>query len=214
MGAAPTDSRAARDALIAISEAMHRSGRVLMQRVLPTSGIARAWQHYPDRDIVDRQSGARVFYHAHPPDARADRDHGHFHFFLARAKMPRRIAPLRAPPAGRLPRPSVVHIAALSIDADGLPGAWFATNRWVTDEWLYPADAIIAQLHPGMFVHAPGDPLVNRWLGAALNCATPVLADLLDRRDRRLREQAIDGEDCAVEVIASQQWDLLALLND
>jgi len=107
-----------------------------------------------------------------------------------------------------------VHIAALSVDADGLPGAWFATNRWVTDEWLYPADSIIAQLHPGMFAHAPGDPLVNRWLGAALECATPVLADLLDRRDRRLREQAIDGEDCAVEIIASQQWDLLALLND
>lgn len=193
---------------------MHRNGRVLMQRVLPISGVAEAWRHYPADDIVDPSSGARVFYHAHLRASDADHLHGHFHFFLARSAMARGIKPLRMPPADQRPRPSVVHIAALGIDDAGLPVQWFTTNRWVTNEWLYPADAILTKLRPGLFANAAGDPLVNRWLDAALTLATPLLAGLLHERDDKLREQVIDGEDRAVEIVSSQPWDLLSALND
>jgi len=38
-----------------------------------------------------------------------------------------------------------VHVAALCFDTNGLPTRWIAINQWVTQDYLYPAEAIIAR---------------------------------------------------------------------
>ncbi|NJL17029.1 MAG: hypothetical protein HC938_07375 [Nitrospira sp.] len=79
-----------------------------------------------------------------------------------------------------------MHIAALAIDHDGLPSHWFATNRWVTGETLYPADALMALLPRIDFDGADGPAAINRWLTAMLRASAGSLADLLARRDAAL----------------------------
>ena len=167
--------------------ALHSSGRSLMERVLPDDGSApEQWQHYPTEDAVTEPLGARWFYHCHDSELRPPDEHGHFHLFVARRAMPRRIQPLIVPPDRRRPRPSTVHIAALVFDHNGLPARWVATNRWVTDEWLYPAEAI-TQLIPHIGFSGPeGDLLVGSWLTAMLHASLPTLAEMLGERDRQL----------------------------
>lgn len=69
--------------LITATVAMAASGIPLMLRVVPDSNY-RVWDHYPPDDAVDAKTGARWFYHAHPPEERDAGEHGHFHLFLDR----------------------------------------------------------------------------------------------------------------------------------
>ncbi len=192
--------------------AMFASGAPLMRRILPVDTAMRLWDHYPPRDSVCQRSGARFFYHAHPGEAAVAGEHGHLHLFLPRSAMPAEIAPLIAPP-----RPATdadaVHIAGLSIDRHGLPIALFTVNRWVTDEWLYPAGAIIAALPQFSLSHAPGDPLVNRWIGAAVALCAPMIGTLLVERDRILAVRDPGGEDPALSVVSQAPLDLQSLLD-
>jgi hypothetical protein len=156
------------DLLVRSTSAMFADGRPLMQRILPADAPAEIWQHYPPDDVVNGSAGSRYFYHCHPPAERSAGEHGHFHLFLDKSAMARDAAPLIAPPAtgSDEPRADAVHIAALSISTGGLPLAWFTTNRWVTDEWVYPAEAVIAQFDRFDLRGPDGDPLVNDWLTA------------------------------------------------
>jgi hypothetical protein len=195
--------------------ALHASGRSLMERVLPSDGSPpEIWLHYPTEDAVGGPMGARWFYHCHDGGSRPADEHGHFHLFVARRALPRRTRPLIAPAGGRRPRPSTVHIAALIVDRDGLPRRWLATNRWVTDEWLYPAAAIAPLLPHIAFAGADGDALVNAWLGAMVRASAPILADLLVDRDRQLICRDPVGEDRTVEIVAQRSVDLDALVDD
>ncbi len=171
---------------------MAKSGRPLMTRVLPQDEPARVWEHYPPDDAVDRTTGARWYYHAHPPGEREAGEHGHFHLFLDKRAFGRTARPL-ARPSGRSPlRADVVHIAALSVNVAGLPTRLFTTNRWVTDEWLLPASAIMARLPRFSLSAAPGDPLVNAWLTAAVSLFRPEIRCALDDRDVALAAAAVD----------------------
>ena len=40
----------------------------------------------------------------------------------------------------------LVHLVAISFDAIGKPMRLFIPNRWVADEWLYPARHVVALL--------------------------------------------------------------------
>ncbi len=201
------------DALWQAMLAIHRSGIPLMSRILPDGQQPEAWQHYPRCDVVNGKWGARWFYHCHNPGDRTDNEHGHFHFFLGRKAFSRTVRPLARPPQGRRPRPSLVHIAALSIDFNGLPTSWFVTNRWVTDEWLYPAEAISAKLDRLSFSGADGDPMVNDWLGAMLQASLDRIAALLAQRDVILAKRDPACEDRAIEVVAKAPIDLESLLG-
>lgn len=206
---ADTPSRRLHDATLAIAA----TGGGLMRMVLPDDRPAERWLHYPADDAVDPVGGARWFYHSHDAEGPDSAEHGHFHLFLPRRAMPRSVPPLIAPPAARRPRPSIVHIAALSIDHDGLPSRWSATNRWVTSEWLYPAAAIAALLPTVTFGGAAALSPVSRWLAALVHASAPALARLLAERDRILIAQGLDGEDRAIEIVASTPVDLDALLD-
>jgi len=171
-----------------------------MARILPTDEPPVAWQHYPSCDVVNGRWQARWYYHSHRGHIGDQPEHGHFHCFLGRGAFSRQVHPLIAPPQGRRPRPSVVHIASLSIGFDGLPLAWSATNRWVTDEWMYPAAAIAAKLLNVSFAGPKGDPLVNDWLSALLCASSGLLARLLAERDEILARLDPTGEDRSIEI--------------
>lgn len=188
--------------LLSSTQAMFAEGRPLMNRVLPPHAPLEVWQHYPDGDVVTCEAGSRYFYHCHPPGERAEGEHGHFHLFLAKTAMPTVVHPLRAPAeiSPQEPRADVVHIAALAISTEGLPLSWFTTNRWVTDEWLYPAATIAAQLDRFDLRGAAGDPLVNDWITAMVALSRIELVDLLVQRDAVLADQDPTGEDRTVEI--------------
>ena len=199
---AADNAPSADDALWRATAAIHESGVSLMARILPTDEPAVAWQHYPSCDVVNGRWQARWYYHSHRDHIGDQPEHGHFHCFLGRRAFATQICPLIAPPLGRRPRPSIVHIASLSIGFDGLPLAWSATNRWVTDEWMYPADAIIEKIPNVSFVGQHGDPLVNVWLSAMLGASQGSVARLLAERDDHLSRFDPVGEDRSLEIVA------------
>lgn len=198
----PSDPDAALAELIALSEAMAGEGKPLIQRVLPPSlAEFTQWSHYPEGDAIDPESRARWFYHAHPPEQRGPKEHGHFHLFL----------PLSAfADAEALARPvkqdaaKVVHVAALCFDTDGLPTHWIATNQWVTDEHLYPAEDVIARLD-GLDLSQAGEAEgyagVGRWLTCAALLGRGDIAAILHERNAALAET--DPQDRKAEVLAS-----------
>lgn len=144
-------------------------------------------------------------------------EYGHFHLFLDKSAMPVAAQAMIAPPSRAKPdepRADVVHIAALAISTEGLPLSWFTTNRWVTDEWLYPAQTVVEQL--GRFdLRGPhGDPLVNDWLSAMVGLCRDTLAELLTQRDAELRARDLTGENRSVEITSSVAISLERLLGD
>lgn len=204
------------DLLMSSTAAMFAGGRPLMNRILPSEQPAELWQHYPPDDVVNGAAGSRYFYHCHPPAERSDGEHGHFHLFLDTSVMPGSVAPIIPPPPATPdePRADVVHIGALAISTDGLPLCWFTTNRWVTDEWIYPAEAVIDQLAQFDLRGPVGDPLVNDWLTAMVGLSRGDLADLLRQRDTVLAARDITGEDRSVEITSIMPIALERLFGD
>ena len=205
----PRDRRTAAQALIAATIRIASEGLPLMTRVAPQDGAFVVWDHYPPDDAVDPASGARWFYHAHPPGEREEGEHGHFHLFFDRALLGGQ--PIAGPIGGVSSGADVVHVAAIAIGMDGLPFRLFTVNRWVTDEWLYPAEAIAPLLPRFRFDRAGGDALVNAWLSAAVAFFRPVILDVLRERDRVIAGWAADGpefEDRAREVLSGAAIDI------
>jgi hypothetical protein len=186
------------------SREMFESGRPLMRRVLPDDpDQIRQWDHYPDRDVVNGKLKSRWFYHCHPPEERKNGEHGHFHLFVDRAALPEGSMPLVTGNPGAKAAVNVVHIAALSIAPSGLPTAWFTVNRWVTDEWLYPADVIAGLLSKIDFRGPRGDSEVNRWLTGMVALYRPLVLDLLNERDAHLQKHDMTGDNRRVEIVSS-----------
>jgi hypothetical protein len=165
--------------------AMAREGVPMMLRVLPETDV-KFWDHYPDNDARDARTRSRWYYHVHAPGDRDPDEHGHFHLFLHRTQLTDPAAWIAAPAAGEDAPAHVTHIAGLAVDHSGIPSHWFATNRWVTDEFLYPAAAMIAQLDRYDVDQTAEDPLVNRLLTAMVALYRDELAQLLHARDAAL----------------------------
>jgi hypothetical protein len=181
----PVRSAAAVDLFVAATIELAGAGLPLMRRVVPDDADFRIWDHYPDDDAVDRTHGTRWFYHAHAPKQGWPHEHGHFHLFLDRRHFAARravAAPLQPDPD----KPELVHVVALSIDQQGLPIRLFTTNRWATDEWLYPAGEILDRLPSFELDAATGDQLVNQWLAAAVGAFAPEIHIALRDRDRAI----------------------------
>ncbi|WP_379550204.1 DUF6969 family protein [Qipengyuania sp. DGS5-3] len=210
------------DLLITSTTQMFQSGKPLMSRLFEDGSTAETWAHYPPDDVVNGAASSRYFYHAHPPEERDSDEHGHFHLFLGKHVFDAALDAISDTPSALIPPPplpdgqrraDVVHFAALSIGYDGLPLRWFGTNRWVTDEWLYPADDVIERLGQFDMRGPSGDPLVNDWLTAMVHLAREEIADLLHERDAVLKTQDMTGENRDVEVTGVRVVDFEALLS-
>ncbi len=201
------------NSLIEATVAMHESGIPLMRRVVPEGEDVLLWDHYPADDAVSPTTKSRYFYHCHPPAERSAREHGHFHFFLPKSAFSDPLECRAAPIDLAVKRADVVHIAALSISADGLPLEFFTVNRWVTDEWLFPAAAIAAVLDQFDLTGADRDAHVNQWLTAIVALARPLITDLLTARDTVLRAAGWSGEDRAIEITSRASVDIQSLVD-
>lgn len=199
--------------LIDATLAMHAEGVPLMRRIVPNDDDVRLWDRYPNGGIEGAPSGSSAFYHIHPPSERRAGEHGHFHLFLPRRAMPAGVRPIADRPGASIEAPGVqlVHIAALSVATSGVPVALFTVNRWVADDIMYPAEAILGALDRFDLTGAPGDPLVSRWLTAAARLMRPALAPLLAERDTAFHPEA--SEDRDVEILSYAPIDLQSLLD-
>lgn len=200
------------ETLVETTLIMHGRGTPLMRLVLPSDDEPEQWAHYPPDDAISPVSGCRYFYHCHPPEERGDREHGHFHLFLPLSLFPEG-GWKAAPPDDGEKRAKVVHTVALSVDMNGVPIRLFTTNRWVTDEWLYPTEAIAAVMHRFDLTGADGDPLVNQWLTAFVALAREPISALLLERDAKLADLGWTGEDRSIEIISSSAVDLQSLIE-
>jgi hypothetical protein len=176
------DQKTAALTVIETITAMADEGMPMMTRVVPQDKVV-FWEHYPDNDARDDRTRSRWYYHVHAPGDRDPGEHGHFHLFLHRTQLDDTAAFTVAPAAGEDAPAHVTHIAGLSIDHAGIPVAWFATNRWVTDEFLYPAATMIAHLDRYDVDQTGEDPLVNRLLTAMVALYRDELEQLLHARD-------------------------------
>jgi hypothetical protein len=176
---------AAGETVVDCVRVLAKSGDNIVGEVLRDQGEFLQWNHYPEGDVYDRDSGSQYYYHAHPPDERPG-EHGHFHLFMRPKGMPDDMQPALVSDykAPEDPNDALSHLVAISMDNYGLPVALFTTNRWVTGEIWYTADDVIRMLdlyeidlaHPGTWP-------VNCWLTAMLRLFRPQVADLLRRRD-------------------------------
>jgi hypothetical protein len=143
------------------------------------------WNHYPDGDVYDAETGSQLFYHAHPADLRVG-EHGHFHTFLRPVGMPAGIKPA---PVVDLTIPedkndALSHLIGISMDEWGKPICLFTTNRWVTGEVWYTADDVISMLGLFDIGHTQPSWPVNRWVSAMVRFYGLEIAALIAERDR------------------------------
>lgn len=190
------------EAFVEATVAIAAAGTPLMRRIVPDDGGYRVWDHYPEDDAVDPEHGARWFYHAHAPKPGWPDEHGHFHLFLDRGHFdPDRC--LAAPVEPGPDAPELVHLVSLSIDRQGLPVRLFTVNRWATDEWLYSASDILDRIDRFDLSDATGDPLVARWLTAAVRAYAPEVAWVVRARDRAFAAKSPEFfEDRSAEMLS------------
>jgi hypothetical protein len=188
--------------------AMADEGVPLMLRVLPRDDV-RFWTHYPDNDARDERTRSRWYYHVHALGDRDPAEHGHFHLFLHRTQLDDPAAHIAAPAALEDAPAHVTHIAGLSISHAGIPVGWFVTNRWVTDEFVYPAATMADHLARYDVDQTAEDPLVNRLLTAMVALYRDELAALLHARDAAMARLIAAQGSAAFE---AREHDVLAAL--
>lgn len=197
---------------------MAQEQKPLMLRVVPKDG-ATFWTHYPKNDARDKFCKSRWYYHVHAPGNRDADEHGHFHLFLHRTQLPQGLEPKVWPPLGEDAKAHVTHLITLSIDTNGIPKSWFTVNRFVTNEFLYPADVMIDHMPEFNVDHTNQDDLVNRFVTAMVALYRDEIAELLHERDRRQDELVEEfGDDAynkasGVEVLSQIPIDLDAKLS-
>jgi hypothetical protein len=151
------------DALLTIGKA----GSNPVLEVIPPHAAPVEQQHYPDPFLEFPQGNLRAYYHSHPQPTRIEGEHGHFHLFVKSGN-------------GQWS-----HLAALSMDSQGQPRGWFATNRWVTDEaWLWSEALQVIPLP-----ELDGETLspLQQWLLGMLHLYHGELYSLWKQRDNYLK---------------------------
>ena len=189
------------DAALTVIEtitAMAAEKKPLMLRVIPEEG-ATFWTHYPKGDARSASCKARWYYHVHAEGDRDADEHGHFHLFLHRTQLPEGLEPKVWPSQGENAKAHVTHLIGLSINTLGIPRAWFATNRFVTNEFLYPAEVMIEHLADFNVDDTKEDDLVNRFVTAMVALYRNEIADLLRRRDQMQEQLEADLGEAAYE---------------
>lgn len=162
----------------------------IVGELLRDQGTFIEWNHYPPGDAYDRETHAQYYYHAHPPEARPLKEHGHFHTFLRPKGMPATIAPAPVPhfkaPEGA--NDALSHLIAISMDPMGFPLRLFTTNRWVTGEVWYSANDVIKMLDLFAIDQARPSWPTNRWVTAMLRLFRPQIEQLIHQRDAAVAE--------------------------
>ncbi len=161
-----------------------KSGTNLVAEVLDGREFIE-FEHYPANDVIDHETQAQYYFHAHPPARGSWNDYGHFHLFLRGDGIPKTTSPtkLNYPEPEREIADNICHLIAISMDRSGRPVRLFTTNRWVTAEtWFSAADVIEMLDRFVVDLSWPSWPL-NRWLTAMLVLYRPQIEALILQRD-------------------------------
>lgn len=172
---------------------LRKSGANVVGEVLRGQGEFYEWDHYPAGDVYDDETHSQYYYHAHPPEKRANRwgaEHGHFHVFLRPKGMPPGVHPAALPdlepPAGD--NEALSHLVAIPMDRAGYPIRLFTTNRWVTGETWYGGRDVVRMLDRfEMDLAYPSWP-VNVWITNMVRLFRPQIEALIAERDRVLAQ--------------------------
>jgi len=167
---------------------LHKSEANIVGEVLRGEGEFFEWDHYPKGDVYDFDTHSQYYYHAHPPEERANvwgAEHGHFHTFLRPKGMPKGVKPAPLPdykpPRGD--NDALTHFVAFSMDRAGFPIRIFTTNRWVTGEIWYDAETVISMLDRFLMDLALPSWPANIWMTEMLQLFRPEIEALIRARD-------------------------------
>lgn len=170
------------------------------------------WQHYPDNDAIDGNSGYQWYYHSHAPgDRRSNGEHGHFHLFARRplwskrlqSKAERDFVALTGYPQHHA---STRHLLGIGMDAKGVPISLFTVNSWVTGDLMLSAEGTEKLL--GHMRLRTGHDAIDAVLECVVALCTDDIHALLSVRDmalsaRRKRNRAVLS-DQRLEVLSAQ----------
>ena len=152
--------------------------------ILRQCGTFYEWDHYPDTDVYDRETCGQYYYHAHPQDDGSRwEEHGHFHIFLRKDGIPEHCQPSIRRDDDTENTDDLCHLIAISMDTTGQPKRLFTTNRWVTGETWYNADAVCEMLPRFAIHHAFPSWPTNLWLNAMLTQYQTEIQALIHERD-------------------------------
>ncbi|TDI64124.1 MAG: hypothetical protein E2O90_10555 [Alphaproteobacteria bacterium] len=178
------DMVAAGEEVMEIERLLAKTEDNVVGELLKGQGTFYEWNHYPDGDVYDADTGSQFFYHAHPADERIG-EHGHFHTFLRPVGMPTGVCPASLPDL-QLPKDendALTHLIGISMDSWGKATRLFTTNRWVTGEVWYGAEDVIAMAALFEIGHSQPSWPVNRWLNALFRLYLPDIEALVRERD-------------------------------
>lgn len=190
---------------------LRKAGLNVVGEVLRGQGQFVKLEHYPRGDVLDPESQAQYYYHAH-----RNGEHGHFHCFLRAAGMPDGVAPADDPAARGWPAgdKAIAHVIALSMDRYGVPTRLFTVNRWVAGDTWYPAADLARMVDRFVIDHAWPSWPTNRWLTAMVRLFRPQILDLIAARDRALEQAGTDApdilEDRRIETLSETDIDMAA----
>lgn len=188
----PPQPQAAAQVALEVPLRYARAGSSLAHAALAGARQFIELAHHPKADVRDAAAGTQFYYHAH---RHGGGEHGHFHLFA------------RGPEGAG----DFVHLAALSLSAQGLPLQWFTTNQWVTGEHWAPATAVQARL-ASFRVATPGRLApVARWLTAMVQLFQPQLHRLLQDRDQALSHLQQQHPDLSPQTLRQdRRFDILS----
>jgi hypothetical protein len=201
--------------LIGSLQNLQHQGSQVVHRIVGDA-VFSEWDHYPGNDVRDNARASQYYFHAHTSAQRTFQEHGHFHVFVH----PDTLGLTRGTPKYA---PAPAHIVGISMDAQGLPTGFFATNRWVTKgPWLSYA-ACEKGLNTFAIGGRRGDRNINVFLHALLTLYHGHILALLQQRDAVMQHLSANRDrrsvfaDTGIEVLCylpiHLQDDIAALEN-
>lgn len=211
------DSQAAGQRLLATYAELAGRGEHLLKGLLGDRP-PQQWEHYPDDDAVDMDSGFQWFYHSHAPEDRSPaQEHGHVHLFARRPLWARRMrsnaelafAALTGNPRMQVP---TRHLLAVGLDAKGIPISLFTVNSWVTGDLMLSGPTTLRLLRALRL--DTGHRHLDAVIESVVRLHDSEIEQLLKARDevltRRLPERVLADE--SLEILSSVALDLDAKL--
>lgn len=179
------------------------------------------WVHFPPGDVRDPRTHCQYYYHAHAASERVAGEHGHFHTFIQPKELALAFAPAQFDESGESQDKAdwVTHLIGISTDAGGRLIRLFTTNRWVTGEVWYEADAVIAMLERFEVTTTEPSPVLNCWITGVFGMFRPQIAELIRLRDAKIANcrAAFPGrdvlEDRDLQVLSEMPVDFLAQIR-
>ena len=143
------------------------TGRTLNEAILCGAKDFVEWQHYPNNDLIDGDSGYEFYYHAHSADETPSGEHGHFHVI-------------------KRDKNSFHHLIGIALNQKGFPVRLFTTNQWVTGEEMVDSKVAIKSIKGFEMVVKGRMTPVSKWISAFIKLFAPEIEKLILERDQKI----------------------------